>query len=78
MRQKAQKTSAAHQHKTTTEVLTVGGKKPGIFGQMVISGGGVQVPSRLAKQPGGLGLDGFCGATTLPSSGRKMLENEKR
>jgi hypothetical protein len=33
----------------------------------------VQVPSRLAKQPGGLGLDGTCSPTTLTLSGRKML-----
>jgi hypothetical protein len=31
MRHTAQKTQAAHQQKTTTEMPTVGGKKPGIF-----------------------------------------------
>ena len=51
-------------------------EKPAFSGQVVNPSGGVQVPSRLAKQPEGLGLDGFCSPTTIDSSGRKMHRNE--
>lgn len=74
MRKEAEETKAAHQQKTMTAMLTVGGKKPGVFLP------GVKPPVErgrlrqgLMRQPAGRGLDGFCGATTLTSSGRKMF-----